>query len=66
MSDFGEQVRQSIRTYTADIVRRTVEGTLAEEEAARQLYEVIDMAVRRDPGFAEAVGIDHAIEARHR
>lgn len=53
----GDAVKAAISTHTQAIIDQVVAGTLPPEAAVSGLAAVIDMAVRRDPAFADAIGL---------
>lgn len=56
-SALGTLVKSAIQTYAKGIIDQVVAGELTADEATQKLSTVIDMAVRRDPDFAEAINL---------
>lgn len=54
------EVKAAIRRYSDHIIGLAARGELTEEQASSDIAHVIDMAVRRDPDFMDALTLPDA------
>ena len=55
-TNLGAEVRSAITDFTRQVVDQVATGTIPPEAAVGELSAALDMAVRRDPGFAAKIG----------